>query len=115
VGLRDRLRGFLGRDEPAPPEPPRVARTVAPPVYTVPTATTRVDGALVIDVRPAARFAAGHLQGARNVALADVAAVPRDRAIVVVCDDGVASSGVAERLAALGARASWLDGGMAGR
>ncbi|MFZ5481273.1 MAG: rhodanese-like domain-containing protein [Myxococcota bacterium] len=111
--LRERLRGFLARDGrppvvPAAPPP----RSATPAPVPAPSPVTEVGDALVVDVRSPEAFAAGHLPGARNVALADVASVPRDRPIVVVCEDGVASSGVAERLVALGARAGWLAGGM---
>jgi rhodanese-related sulfurtransferase len=41
------------------------------------------------------------------------AEVPHGRPVVVICEDGVRSSGVAERLAALGVRAGWLAGGAA--
>lgn len=119
MGLRDRLRGILGRERPSVAPP----LTVAPPAGPAPTAVPAprpvaaagLAGARIVDVRDADRFAAGHLPGAERVALADLRGLADEtRLLVFVCDDGEASAGAAERLVALGARAGWLDGGMAG-
>lgn len=124
MGLRDRLRGLLrpgsaraeGRSAEAPAPGARDAGAGASPgVASAPVPTTDVTGMLIADVRSPDRFRAGHLPGAKNLLPADIAAFARaaPESVVTVCDDGVASSGVAERLAALGVRrAAWLDGGL---
>jgi len=53
-------------------------------------------GALLLDVRTPAEFAAGHLAGARNVALQDLAAAtgglgPKATPLVVYCKSGMRS------------------------
>lgn len=127
MGLRDRLRGLLGRERPA--GPPSTARDTAPgagvpaaPVPTpvpapVPYGPDALAAALVVDVRGAAAFAEGHVPGARLLPPADVRGfakgAPSDRPVVAVCDDGTRSAAVAERLVALGVRrAGWLEGGL---
>jgi rhodanese-related sulfurtransferase len=83
------------------------------------------DGALVIDIRPVhQRRADGQIAGAvvvdRNVLewrldpTSDyrLASASRDRAIVVVCNEGYASSLAAATLCQLGLDATDLDGGI---
>lgn len=54
------------------------------------------DGALLLDVRTPAEFAAGHVDGAQNLAVQQLEGAfdslgPRDRAIVVYCHSGMRS------------------------
>lgn len=63
--------------------------------------------AVVIDVRTPEEFADGHLDGARNVPLADgfadaVQALPRDASYVLYCRSGNRSAQAAEIMAGLG-------------
>ena len=81
--------------------------------------TQRVNaGALLIDLRDAAAYAAGHIVGARHAepaALdAAVATHSKDAALVVYCETGVESGRAATRLAAAGfTNAATLRGGLA--
>jgi len=60
------------------------------------------EGALLLDVRTAAEFAAGHLDGALNIPVqalkARLAEVPKDRAVVVYCKSGARSAHAARLL-----------------
>jgi len=76
-------------------------------------------GALTIDVRDAAQFAAGHIVDARNIAGADLAAQAeslkkhRDRPVLVYCESGVTAAAAARTLKSLGfAKAFNLRGGL---
>lgn len=75
---------------------------------------------VVVDVRSAEDFAAGHVEGAIHVPLAEIQADPRrlplDRPIVTVCGKGGGrSTDAAAALAAAGAAdAGWLEGGTSG-
>jgi rhodanese-related sulfurtransferase len=79
---------------------------------------------LVLDVRDAGEWAAGHLAGARHVPLAALegpeaaraaGALDAGRVVVTVCAAGVRSRAAARRLAALGVpRVVSLAGGIAG-
>jgi rhodanese-related sulfurtransferase len=65
------------------------------------------DGALLLDVRSSAEFAAGHLPGAVNVPVSDLARragdlAPRDRPIVVYCMSGSRSARAARVLEGAG-------------
>jgi len=75
-----------------------------------------VDGALLLDVREPAEFAAGHAPGAVLVPLGELEArhgeLPRDRPIVCVCRSGSRSAFAAEALVAAGYDAVNLAGGM---
>lgn len=78
------------------------------------------EGALLLDVRTAAEFAAGHLPKAKNIPVGELEAKlaeigSKDRAIVVYCQSG-SRSAVAQsilrragfqRIANLGAMARW--------
>jgi rhodanese-related sulfurtransferase len=88
-----------------------------PPVEIDPTAAAAraTQGAvLLLDVREAEEWTAGHAQGALHVPLGrlDPAAVPTDRPIVAVCRSGARSGKAAELLAAAGVEAANLVGGM---
>lgn len=75
-------------------------------------------GALLLDVRTPDEFAAGHLDGAVNIPVDDLARrlgeVPREREIVVYCRSGRRSAAAAEVLRGrgqavidLGAMSNW--------
>lgn len=67
------------------------------------------DGALIVDVRTPAEYAAGHIPGARNVPVEQIQATAeswsKDRAVVVYCATGARSANAAQWLAANGFRA----------
>ncbi len=75
---------------------------------------------VVVDVRSAEEFAAGHIDGAIHVPVADIEAdptrIPLDRPIVTACGKGGGrSEGAAAALAAAGARdVGFLEGGTLG-
>ncbi len=75
---------------------------------------------LVVDVRSAEEFAAGHVEGAIHVPLAEIEADPtciaRDHLIVTVCGKGGGrSEGAARRLEESGAtEVGFLEGGTLG-
>jgi rhodanese-related sulfurtransferase len=72
-------------------------------------------GALLIDVRTAVEWAAGHATGAVHVpmdAIGDAMAdLPRDRLVIVICRSGRRSATVHDRLVRSGFDAVNLDGG----
>ena len=78
------------------------------------------ESALLIDVSASAEFEAGHIAGAKHVAMAqfdpehkDLAKV-RDLPVIVVCKSGQTSAGACAKLAAAGfSKVFWLDGGLA--
>lgn len=77
------------------------------------------ENALVIDVSAIADYQAGHVIGARHVAMSqfdpeskDLQKV-KDLPVVVVCKTGQTAAGACERLAKAGfAKVYWLEGGM---
>lgn len=78
------------------------------------------EDALVLDVRPEAEYAKGHILGARNVPLADLAQRAgeleryKDKPVVVCCNTGNTSAGGVSQLRKAGfARAVNLAGGLA--
>jgi rhodanese-related sulfurtransferase len=77
-------------------------------------------GAAVVDVRDAARFAAGHIVDAVNMPPAELAKgeegrIKKKRAVLVVCDDGSDSIQCARKLRAAGFDGAFsLGGGLAG-
>ncbi|MFD8705440.1 rhodanese-like domain-containing protein [Kitasatospora sp. NPDC059648] len=81
-------------------------------------AAARVRGALVLDVREAFEFAAGHVPGARWIPLGmlagSLAELPRDRAVMVICASGSRSRIGAELLGRAGFDAASVLGGTAG-
>ncbi len=75
------------------------------------------DGAVVLDVRDNAAWAAGHLNGSRNIPLAELpqraAELPSGKAVVVACDTGSRAAKAAASLRK-GGRADvfCLEGGL---
>ncbi|MCX4757155.1 rhodanese-like domain-containing protein [Kitasatospora purpeofusca] len=80
-------------------------------------AAARTRGALVLDVREAFEFAAGHVPGARWVPLGmlagRIAELPRDRTVMVICASGNRSRIGAELLGRAGFDAASVRGGTA--
>lgn len=75
--------------------------------------------AVVVDVRGAEQYAAGHIAQARSLPLADLdqkaASLPKNKPLVVVCDQGRDSAKAAAKLKALGhAEVVTLEGGLRG-
>ena len=85
------------------------------------------DDALVIDVRPAAEFAKGHILGARNIPLADLERRAADlekfkaRPVILHCGDGnragggvalLRKSGFANVVNLSGGYAAWQQAGL---
>ena len=75
--------------------------------------------ALVLDLRPAEAFAAGHLAGARNLPLEQLAKAGetlkkyKEKPVVVYCDTGASSGSAARKLAEQGfTKAVNLRGGI---
>jgi hydroxyacylglutathione hydrolase len=104
IGL-DRIAGYVAGD--VVRAMPRLERT--PRVAAAELAAERASGDVaIVDVRGAAEFAAGHLPGGRNIPLGELeeqlAAVPRDRPVVVHCQSGARSSIGASLLLARGYR-----------
>jgi phage shock protein E len=66
-------------------------------------------GAVLVDVRTPEEFAGGHLDGARNVPVDELAGrmgeLPRDRVLVVYCRSGARSSRAAAMLRGAGYQA----------
>jgi rhodanese-related sulfurtransferase len=78
-------------------------------------------GAAVLDVRPAADFAAGHISGARSLPPEDAAKAGdmlkryKDRPVIVYCDRGITAASTVRNLAALGfSKVFNLRGGLSG-
>lgn len=73
-------------------------------------------GAVLLDVREAAEWKAGHASSARNVPLGELGvrldSLPRDRRLVVVCRSGGRSARATALLVRSGFDAVNLDGGM---
>lgn len=72
------------------------------------------DGALLLDVREPAEWAAGHAAGAVHVPLGDLRPddVPRDRIVVAICRSGGRSGKAATVLAGAGVDVRNMTGGM---
>ncbi len=76
-------------------------------------------GATVVDVRDADRFASGHIVDALNLAPADLAAnaatrLKKKRPVLLVCDNGSGSARLVGTLRAAGFEHAWaLEGGLA--
>jgi rhodanese-related sulfurtransferase len=80
-------------------------------------ARSRMDaGAILVDVREPAEWAAGHAEGARHIPLAQLGQrqreLPVGRPVITVCRSGARSARAATLLAEQGRDASNLDGGM---
>ncbi len=75
-----------------------------------PSARERVASgeAILVDVRTPQEFASGHVQGARNIPVQELASrmgeLPRDKEIVVYCHSGARASNAAAQLSAAGYR-----------
>ncbi|GHF52905.1 hydroxyacylglutathione hydrolase [Deinococcus metalli] len=73
------------------------------------------EDALLLDVRTATEYAAGHLPGARHVhagrLVGQLGTLPRGRDLLVYCQGGARSAAAASVLRAEGFRVSELDGG----
>ena len=78
-------------------------------------AAARVGGALVLDVREAFEFTAGHVPGAQWIPLGmlpgNLGTLPRDRAVMVICASGNRSQVGAELLTRAGFDAASVHGG----
>jgi glyoxylase-like metal-dependent hydrolase (beta-lactamase superfamily II)/rhodanese-related sulfurtransferase len=90
--------------------------TVADVATAQAQAWLQASGALVVDVREPAEYAAGHVPGAMSIPQADLALhldeIPRDRDVLVVCESGVRSLRAAKFLKQTGyARITNLLGG----
>ena len=77
-------------------------------------------GALVIDVRPALAFDAGHIGDARNIPVAELEAAAdglrkwRERNVIIYCDTGRDAAAALRTLTKLGfTKVASLDGGLA--
>jgi len=73
--------------------------------------------AIVIDVRPADQFAAGHIAQARNIPLDELeqkaAALPKNKPLIIVCDMGRHAGRAAAKFKSLGhADVAMLEGGL---
>lgn len=84
---------------------------------TVATQMINQQQAVWVDVRPAEQFQAGHIAQARSVPLDDLdkkaTALPKNKPLVVVCDNGRDSARAAAKLKTLGfAEVVSLEGGM---
>lgn len=85
------------------------------------TALINRDNALVVDLRPAADFAKGHISGSRNVQMSDFdpenkqLAAARALPVVLTCKTGAVAGGAAKRLKQAGfGQVFVLDGGIGG-
>jgi rhodanese-related sulfurtransferase len=73
-------------------------------------------GAVVLDVREAEEWTAGHISGALHIPMGELAVrqaeIPRERLIVAVCRSGNRSSAVTDALVRAGCEAENLAGGL---
>lgn len=115
VGL-DRIEGYLANGMTAWIEDGRdFART---PQVSTSEVRSRNDRTLVLDVRSAKEWEAGHIEGAEHLTLGDLPnrlhQAPHGRAVVTVCGSGYRSSIAASLLHAAGhPQVSSMNGGMA--
>ena len=77
------------------------------------------DGAVVLDVREPAEFAAGHVVNSRNIPTGELerraAELPANKAVIVVCASGTRSARAASVVRKAGrADVFCLDGGLSG-
>ena len=87
------------------------------PEVTASRAKQLVDsGAQLIDVRTDVEYDAGHIPGARHIALADVqresASLDREKPVVIYCRSGNRSGPAADAFAASGWDAHSIEGGL---
>ncbi|MGH2687610.1 MAG: rhodanese-like domain-containing protein [Actinomycetota bacterium] len=80
------------------------------------TASDRRTGLDIVDVRAPDEWAAGHIEGSRNIPLQELAAraeeLAADRPVVAVCRTGRRSARAIETLRSLGFEADHLEGGV---
>ncbi|KLL10061.1 MULTISPECIES: rhodanese-like domain-containing protein [Protofrankia] len=85
-------------------------------VDQLPTTVTPDVGPLLLDVREAEEWDAGHIAGAVHIPMGEllerIEEVPRDRDVVVICRSGQRSAAVTAYLHRGGWQARNLDGGM---
>lgn len=101
--------------------PALVGRTPPPPLDAAGVKARVAQGALVLDVRPAAAFGAAHVPGSVNVGLGGQFAswagtlVPAGTALVIVAEDEPGAREAVTRLARVGLEnvVGWLAGGIA--
>ncbi len=100
---------------------PLVMRGTSGPALDTLGATRLINdtGAIVVDVRPQAEFAAGHLPNARNIPLAElekrVGELPANKPVLVCCTSGATSSRAAGVLRKAGRKDVFnLAGGLSG-
>ncbi|HEV7210019.1 MAG TPA: rhodanese-like domain-containing protein [Mycobacteriales bacterium] len=83
---------------------------------SIPTVTSVPAGALLLDVREPAEWAAGHAPSAVHIPLGELPArlaeLPRDRLVVAVCRGGGRSAKATSFLREAGIDAHNFDGGM---
>ncbi|WP_233624545.1 rhodanese-like domain-containing protein [Actinoplanes sp. ATCC 53533] len=88
-----------------------------PEVHLTAFATAHRDGAVVIDVREPAEYAAGHVDGAVLIPVGDVVArageLPRGVPVYVICASGNRSLAAADYLVRVGIDARSVAGGTA--
>jgi rhodanese-related sulfurtransferase len=77
------------------------------------------DGAVVVDVRDPAEYAAGHLADSRNIPAAQIAGrageLPANKPVIVICASGSRATRAAAALRRAGRSDVYcLDGGLAG-
>lgn len=104
----DRVAGVLPAAALAAAEPALLAAILAVTMAELPAVLASDPSALLLDVRKATEFAAGHLRGARNLAHTRLQPrlkeVPADRPLVVSCASGLRAAGACAFLARAGRR-----------
>ncbi len=94
-----------------------VAAGQAKTVLELAAAIRGAEPPLVLDVRQADEYAAGHVPGARHLMAGDLpdrlAELPRDRAIATICASGYRASVAASLLRQAGFQdVAWVEGGL---
>lgn len=86
-------------------------------IDTTTLATRLAEGALLLDVREAAEYDAGHVPAARSTPMSSiwqvVDSLPVEEDVYVICQSGHRSQRMADYLTARGIRAISVDGGTA--
>ena len=95
--------------EPTPPTTP------GPDVDPLRAAAARDEGAVLLDVREPAEWAAGHAPGALHMPLGELRPdrLAAGRPVIAVCRSGNRSGAAAKALAAVGVPVHNMSGGMA--
>lgn len=98
---------------------PMIQRSRAGSALTPPQAVQMMNQqhAVLVDIRDASAFNAGHIPQARNLPVADFekkfASLPKNKPVILVCDLGRSAVGAAASLRKLGlTEVTTLDGGM---